>query len=422
MAAWNRLTRALVASLVTATCHADAPASAPAATSAPAAAASAPADELIPGFRNLTFDQALAEAKKTNKVVFIDFYTTWCGPCKMLDRITFKDENVIKLLREKSVAIKIDAEKERDLAARYGVASYPSLLAVKPDGSEIGRVLGFREPKQFLVEVADLFQGITALERARLDVQNEGKNDPMKHHRLADEYANAGKFDDALREYLWCFDQGLTADPAYAGIRSSYLLARLAQLSQFHPPTRAAVLERRDEAARRLVENPQDRIAAMDFAAINRQFGESAQTLEMFDRLRDSNRWDAGVRLVLRDALFDDLYAKQRFGDLLAGDPVQEVEHDVERLKQMSQAFERDPLSGRMLRQRTLLKWSRLLHATLSTQPIENAQRLARTILAYDSSDETIQLLVSAAEKAGKPEFAQFIRNPAGVPATTQPQ
>lgn len=374
--------------------------------------------EVTAGFHDLSFDAACAEAKKADKVVFIDFFTTWCGPCKMMDRSTFKDEAVVKLLKDKAVAIKVDAEKQRDLSQRYKVSSYPMLLFVKPDGTEIGRLSGYREAKQLVPEATDLLNGITPMERARLDVQNEGKNDPLKHHKLGDEYLNAGKFDDAMKEYLWCFDEGTTANPGYAGVRSSYLLARLAQLSQIHPPARAAVLERRDSAAQRLVEKPSDTAAAMDFAAINRQFGESAQTMAMFDRLREKDNWDANVRLVLRDALFDELFTNKRYADLLGGDAAAEVESDIQRLKQMEPMMARDPRSATVLKQRMLTKWAHLLEATLATQSTEKAQRLAQAILSYDRSDQTLQALADAAKSAGKPEFADFVRNPASAPAT----
>lgn len=105
-------------------------------------------------FAHLSFDDALAAAKKDNKVVMVDFFTTWCPPCKKLDQVTWQDPRVIAWLGEKSVALKIDAEKETALAARFGVNAYPTMVFVEPDGREIGRVMGYLPPAQFLDQAA----------------------------------------------------------------------------------------------------------------------------------------------------------------------------------------------------------------------------------------------------------------------------
>ena len=91
----------------------------------------APAEE---PFHRLPFADAAALARTEKKVVFIDFFTTWCGPCKRLDAVTWKDEGVQRWLREKTVALKLDAEREVVLARRYQVRSYPTLLILTPDG------------------------------------------------------------------------------------------------------------------------------------------------------------------------------------------------------------------------------------------------------------------------------------------------
>ncbi|MCP4592461.1 MAG: DUF255 domain-containing protein, partial [bacterium] len=62
-------------------------------------------------FASLSFDQALKRAASEKKLVFVDFYATWCMPCKMLDATTFKDAKVVDFLSKKVVAVKIDAEK-----------------------------------------------------------------------------------------------------------------------------------------------------------------------------------------------------------------------------------------------------------------------------------------------------------------------
>ena len=86
-------------------------------------------------FRNLAYKEALAAAKTEKKLVFIDFYTSWCGPCKMMMNNVFPMKNVGDYLNAKFVCIKIDAEKGEgpELAKRYQVKAYPTFIAITPD-------------------------------------------------------------------------------------------------------------------------------------------------------------------------------------------------------------------------------------------------------------------------------------------------
>ena len=79
-------------------------------------------------FAKTKFEDACTAATNDDKIVLIDFYTTWCGPCKLLDQKTWKDPEVIKLLESKTVSLKIDAEKETELAGRYRIDVYPTVL------------------------------------------------------------------------------------------------------------------------------------------------------------------------------------------------------------------------------------------------------------------------------------------------------
>jgi thiol:disulfide interchange protein len=121
-------------------------------------------------FIDMPFDAALAEAKRTQKLVMIDFFTTWCGPCKMLDRVTWKDPQVVEWIGSSCVALKVDAEREVGLATRYRVTGYPTILYVDSSGTEIGRLVGYLDGAGFLGQSRTLIAS-----KARLDKLPVGK-------------------------------------------------------------------------------------------------------------------------------------------------------------------------------------------------------------------------------------------------------
>lgn len=110
-------------------------------------------------FYDLNLDAALAKAKAENKVVMVDFYTDWCGPCKMLDQTTWQAPDVMAWLLGKTVAVKLDAEKEIQASKRYNIRSYPQMVFLKPDGSVIGRIVGYRPAEDFLREAQSILDG-----------------------------------------------------------------------------------------------------------------------------------------------------------------------------------------------------------------------------------------------------------------------
>jgi thioredoxin 1 len=94
-----------------------------------------------------TFDQALKEAAKKKKVIFVDAYTTWCGPCKMLNNSTFKDVKAGEFFNENFINIKIDMEKGEGpaFAMKYSVRAYPTLLFINAKGEVVHKTLGYKD-------------------------------------------------------------------------------------------------------------------------------------------------------------------------------------------------------------------------------------------------------------------------------------
>ena len=109
-------------------------------------------------FESGTLSDALQKAKKNKKsrnLVFLDCYTTWCGPCKYMTNNVFTIENVGNYFNENFVNIKIDMEKGEgiELAKKYQIKAYPTFLILDSDGNEINRVVGGGEADQFIEKV-----------------------------------------------------------------------------------------------------------------------------------------------------------------------------------------------------------------------------------------------------------------------------
>ena len=93
-----------------------------------------------------------AEAKKQNKLIFIDAYTTWCGPCKQLKKNTFPDKAVGEFFNENFINVAFDMEKDDGLllANQYGVSAFPTLLITDANGKIVTYTLGFMRPKELI--------------------------------------------------------------------------------------------------------------------------------------------------------------------------------------------------------------------------------------------------------------------------------
>jgi thioredoxin-like negative regulator of GroEL len=97
------------------------------------------------------FEEALRRARKQRKPVFVDFWAEWCTWCHRLDQTTYVDPEVVRLAGD-FVSVKVDTEggpQQAEIAARYDVATLPTMLFLSPEGRLLLRVNGFRGPGQF---------------------------------------------------------------------------------------------------------------------------------------------------------------------------------------------------------------------------------------------------------------------------------
>lgn len=103
-------------------------------------------------FETTTFAEIKAKAKKENKLIFMDAYTSWCGPCKWMAKNTFTNDTVADYFNAKFINAKFDMEKGEgiEIAKLYEVQCYPNLLFIDGDGKLLHRGAGGMEAKQFI--------------------------------------------------------------------------------------------------------------------------------------------------------------------------------------------------------------------------------------------------------------------------------
>ncbi|WBV61415.1 thioredoxin family protein [Chryseobacterium camelliae] len=109
-------------------------------------------------FQEIPFKDLVAKAKKEKKLVFIDAYASWCGPCKMMEKNVFVQKSVGDFFNKNFVNARIDMEKGegREIAVKFGVRSYPTYLFLNGEGELVSQNYGYMEAGMFLLMAQDI--------------------------------------------------------------------------------------------------------------------------------------------------------------------------------------------------------------------------------------------------------------------------
>lgn len=199
-------------------------------------------------FQELTLAKALEKAKIENKYVFVDCYTSWCGPCKMMAADILPLKEVGEYMNATFVSVKFDMEKGegRDIQQKYKVSFYPTFLVLNVDGSLLHAVVGASATgEEFVAKVKEAFDENSA---GKLAVEYEKGNrdkdflmtyikalvkacDIEKAHKISEDVLASLSDDEKCTKPYWFIYENLDLSPVGSN-NMMYLLQHVGQFRQ----------------------------------------------------------------------------------------------------------------------------------------------------------------------------------------------
>jgi RNA polymerase sigma factor (sigma-70 family) len=296
-------------------------------------------------------------------------------------------------LREQTAALARASADQANLSAK--VSDFESRLAAQARRAQVAE-----DDNGILLKTIEGLQASHAAQRAeeKAPITQEAVD---TRYRAAQAMARHGQTADALRELLWCYDEGMPRVASYVGVRSSFLLTEIANLGE---PGLAALRERRDRARQVLLGGPNEFGAAMDFTSLNRTLQEGAATLAVLDQLPAG---DPRRAMLVRMA-FDPLLAAQRYTEAAEAQPYDRMLTLFERNTQERAlpASVPNPAGVRKAQHDFVIATTANdIEVLAGAGDLDHARSLTARLLAFDGSDETKTLLQQHLARAGHPNL-----------------
>lgn len=283
-----------------------------------------------PVFSDLSLSEARKQAAKSTpaKLVLVKATAVWCGPCKRMDRTTWREERVVEWVNANAIAIQVDVDKQPEVAKQLGVSAMPTMLLFRGE-QELDRTVGFQSGDALLKWVNNAQAGKTELAAAREKAEAQGQSKESQvdaRYELARALGQKGQHEEAAKELLWVFRES-AAVPKMGGVRGSFLIGDLERAAAADPKARALVETDRDALAAQLKASPFDHRIVADWASMNKALGEQQATLDWFDANKQEPKAEEALKWIGRD-LIPLLIERGRWADAgrLYGDGQRELD------------------------------------------------------------------------------------------------
>lgn len=93
--------------------------------------------------------QGFEQAKDQDKLLFVDFFATWCGPCKQMEEQVYPNPQVVAAA-DKFICVKLDIDKDAAAAEKYNITGVPTMIFMKPDGTVLNKQVGSLDATELL--------------------------------------------------------------------------------------------------------------------------------------------------------------------------------------------------------------------------------------------------------------------------------
>ena len=138
-----------------------------------------------------SYDLARSIAGKTGRLILLDFWASWCGPCKDMDQQLWQSPDIQKLSKN-FVGVRIDVDLEKTLVTRYQVKSIPRVIIISVNGDIVWDQKGFDNAENFLRVFKALPENVEELNRKLLALA-DNKNDLQSNYSVGLEFQKLGK-------------------------------------------------------------------------------------------------------------------------------------------------------------------------------------------------------------------------------------